>query len=259
MPSTTNGIPLPDPRSCDHCGKELRPLTTELCGNVVFCGWEPCACPGALDDQRRWEEEHEAAMRASDAAPTEASIERRIEAAGIPPRYRDATHEWAEHMANLVQEGYGFYVHGENGTKKTLLACSAGILCIQRGMTVRFEVATKLLDRLRGFDAEARALADQLAECDLLIVDDLGKEGAATPRAAEKLFDIFNDRYNAQYRLRRRPVIVTSNFPRGEVADRVSIGGAGLAIASRLKEMTKAFKMPGEDGRLCHGEDRHAA
>ena len=84
------------------------------------------------------------------------------------------------------------------------------------------------------------------------MVDDLGKEGAATPRAAEKLFDLFNDRYNEQTLERPRPILVTSNFPRGQVAARVSEGGAGVAIASRLKEITEAVAMDGEDWRK-HG------
>ena len=44
-------------------------------------------------------------------------------------------------------------------------------------------------------------------------------------------------------------MLVTSNFPRGNVAARVSQGGAGVAIASRLKEMTEAVEMGGEDWR----------
>ena len=141
------------------------------------------------------------------------------------------------------------YLHGPNGTGKTTLACAAALICLRNGMGVRFAVATKLLDELREFGQDQRGLLESLAACDLLVVDDLGKEGAATPRAAEKLFDLFNDRYNSQTLAHPRPVLVTSNFPRGHVAARVSQGGAGVAIASRLKEMTEAVEMGGEDRR----------
>ena len=111
-------------------------------------------------------------------------------------------------------------------------------------------MASKLLDELREFGEGQRDLLAGLAKCDLLVVDDLGKEGAATPRAAEKLFDLFNDRYNEQTMAHPRPIIVTSNFPRNDVANRVSQGGAGVAIASRLKETTEDVVMDDKDWRL---------
>lgn len=256
MPSTARiTAPLPEPRPCEHCGRVLPPRTALLCGQTVFCGFEPCDCPGALEEQAKWQEEHDRAVRrALDDAWT-----RRIDSAGIPPRYRDAKHPWAEHMANLVREGKGFYVWGPNGSGKTLLACSAALLCLNAGLTVRFAVATELLDELREFGDGQRALLDDLSSCDLLVIDDLGKEGAATPRAAEKLFDLFNKRYNAETRGAPKPTIVTSNFPRDELARRVSQGGAGLAIASRLQEMTQPVEMAKRDGRIANGKRRHSA
>ena len=253
MPSTTR--PMPDPRPCDHCGKILQPHTATIAGHVVFAGWEPCDCPGALDEQRRWQQEHDRAVRGMEAD----KFAERVSQAGIPPRYREATHPWADHMANLVREGRGFYVWGPNGTGKTHLACSAALLCLEAGLSVQFAVATELLEALREFGDGLKALLSRLERCDLLVIDDFGKEGAAAPRSAERLYELFNRRYNAEAKGQRRPVIVTSNFPRGEVADRVSAGGAGVAIASRLAEMTKAIEMAGEDRRIRNGEDRHAA
>lgn len=244
MPSTTRGT-VPGPRPCPHCGRVLAPLTADLCGREVFAGWEPCGCPGAEDARAEWEAERD---RADNAARI-ASWERRLEASGIPPRYREASHPWAPRLAERIAAGDGLYLHGPNGTGKTTLACAAALICMRNGMGVRFAVATKLLDELREFGEGQRDLIAGLERCDLLVVDDLGKEGAATPRAAEKLFDLFNDRYNSQTLVRPRPVVVTSNFPRGHVAARVSQGGAGVAIASRLKEMTEAVEMGGEDRR----------
>lgn len=239
MPSTT------EPRPCPHCGRLLAPLAAKLCGREVFAGWEPCGCDGAAAARAEWEAERERADNAARAA----SWERRLEASGIPPRYRGASHPWAPRLAERIAAGDGLYLHGPNGTGKTTLACAAALICMRNGMGVRFAVATKLLDELREFGQDQRGLLESLAACDLLVVDDLGKEGAATPRAAEKLFDLFNDRYNSQTLAHPRPVLVTSNFPRGNVAARVSQGGAGVAIASRLKEMTEAVEMGGEDWR----------
>lgn len=249
MRSTRRGF-VPDPKPCAHCGRVLAPLTVELNGRTMFAGWEPCGCPGAQAARDEWEAER----RRSDEAAAAASWKRRVEQSGIPPRYREASHPWAARLAERIAGGTGFYLHGGNGTLKTTLACAAALICLRNGMSVRFAVATKLLDELREFGEGQRDLLAGLAKCDLLVIDDLGKEGAATPRAAEKLFDLFNDRYNEQTLATPRPIVVTSNFPRNEVASRVSEGGAGIAIASRLRETTEAVLMDGGDRRL-NGQD----
>lgn len=231
MRSTRRGF-VPDPKPCAHCGRVLSPLTADLNGRTVFAGWEPCGCPGAQAARAEWEAER----RRGEEAAALAAWERKIEQSGIPPRYREATHPWAARLAQRVSAGDGIYLHGRNGSGKTTLACAAALICLRNGLSVRFAVASKLLAGL--------------AKCDLLVVDDLGKEGAATPRAAEKLFDLFNDRYNEQTMAHPRPIIVTSNFPRNDVANRVSQGGAGVAIASRLKETTDDVVMDDKDWRL---------
>lgn len=256
MPSTTDGLrfakppKLPGPSPCPHCGAVRAARTVDTAAGPIFAGWEPCGCEGAKDERARWEADRARAARFAE----DAVWERRLERSGIPPRYREATHRWAERMAGMAMDGQGFYVWGRNGTGKTTLACAAALICMRRGLDVRFATATRLLDELRDFGDAQRRLLDAMAKCDLLVVDDLGKEGAATPRAAEKLFDLFNERYNGQTLTAPRPVIVTSNFPRGGVAGRVSEGGAGVAIASRLNEMCRAVEMGGEDRRLSNGK-----
>lgn len=245
MRSTRRGF-VPDPKPCAHCGRVLSPLTADLNGRTVFAGWEPCGCPGAQAARAEWEAER----RRGEEASALAAWERKIEQSGIPPRYREATHPWAARLAQRVSAGDGIYLHGRNGSGKTTLACAAALICLRNGLSVRFAVASKLLDELREFGEGQRDLLAGLAKCDLLVVDDLGKEGAATPRAAEKLFDLFNDRYNEQTMAHPRPIIVTSNFPRNDVANRVSQGGAGVAIASRLKETTDDVVMDDKDWRL---------
>ena len=100
---------------------------------------------------------------------------------------------------------------------------------------------------MRSRSAENRAATDELARCRVLVLDDLGKE-APTAYACERLFDIVNERYNALL-----PVIVTSNYTRGEIAQRLVEGDVGRSIASRLCEMTRRVHVDGEDRRLRHG------
>lgn len=117
-------------------------------------------------------------------------------------------------------------------------------------MSVRFAVSTSLLESRGSRQGRQVAGRRPWPGCDLLVIDDLGKEGAGTPRAAERLFDLVNDRYNRSTLLHPRPTLVTSNFRRGELPRMISEGGAGLAIASRLSETTEAVEMGGPDRRL---------
>ena len=81
----------------------------------------------------------------------------------------------------------------------------------------------------------------------MLVLDDLGKE-APTAYACERLFDIVNERYNAML-----PIVVTSNYSRGEIARKLTEGDVGRSIASRLCEMTRSVHMDGTDRRLANG------
>ena len=251
MRLTTRDAPfVPGPIECPHCGAERAPITAPIAVKCreerIFAGWAPCPCEGARAEREAWEAEQERAARGA----AEAARLAKLDASGIPERYRCAEHPWAARLAERIAGGQGFYLFGPNGTGKTTLACAAARICLDRGMSVRFAVSTSLLESLREFGKDARSLADDLAGCDLLVIDDLGKEGAGTPRAAERLFDLVNDRYNRSTLLHPRPTLVTSNFRRGELPRMISEGGAGLAIASRLSETTEAVEMGGPDRRL---------
>ena len=232
MRLTTREAPfVPGPIECPHCGAERAPITAPIAvkgrEERIFAGWAPCPCEGARAERDAWEAEQERAARGA----AEAARLAKLDASGIPERYRCAEHPWAARLAERI-------------------ACAAARICLDRGMSVRFAVSTSLLESLREFGKDARSLADDLAGCDLLVIDDLGKEGAGTPRAAERLFDLVNDRYNRSTLLHPRPTLVTSNFRRGELPRMISEGGAGLAIASRLSETTEAVEMGGPDRRL---------
>lgn len=245
MRSTREAVEWP-PRPCPHCGRVLQPRYLDVAGYRAFAGWEPCGCPAAVEEDGRRAAERARAEREAQSA----AWLRKVERSGIPPRYREATHERAAGLAGELGQGHGYYLWGGNGTGKTTLACAAALICLARGMTVRFVTATRLLSRLRDFESSEEALGE-LLECDLLVVDDLGKEGASTPYAAEKLFDMFNERWNGQTLSHPKPLLVTSNFERFEVAERVSSGGAGVAIASRLAGMTRSVEIGGDDGRIA--------
>ena len=114
------------------------------------------------------------------------------------------------------------FLHGGVGTGKTHLAVAIAneMIASRPNSRVLFAVVPDLLDHLRatfdpskGVDYDERF--EQIRRADLLILDDLGTENT-TPWAREKLFQIFNHRYNE-----RSATVVTSNHDIYEIEDRV--------------------------------------
>lgn len=113
------------------------------------------------------------------------------------------------------------FLHGNCGTGKTHLAVAIAFYAMERQkMSVLFSVVPDLLDHLRAtFDpANGVAYDDRFTtvrNAQLLILDDLGTENT-TPWAREKLYQIFNHRYNENL-----PTVVTSNQDFKRIEERV--------------------------------------
>ncbi|MFQ3661714.1 MAG: ATP-binding protein [Chloroflexaceae bacterium] len=109
---------------------------------------------------------------------------------------------------------------GGYGCGKTHLAAAIANRLLANHNEVLFTVVPDLLDHLRstfgphsevGYDERF----EQVRSAGVLILDDLGTENA-TPWAREKLFQIFNHRYN--YRL---PTVITSNREPKDIEPRI--------------------------------------
>jgi DNA replication protein DnaC len=116
---------------------------------------------------------------------------------------------------------------GPNGCGKTHLAVAIANQCLDRGAVVLFSVVPDLLDHLRAaFAPDANEVYDQLfakmREAEVLVLDDLGAQ-QSSPWANEKLFQIFNYRYNLGM-----PTVITAN-PKG-------LQGIDERIRSRLSD-----------------------
>ncbi len=99
---------------------------------------------------------------------------------------------------------------GGYGCGKTHLAAAVANYCLDMGNPVLFVNTPDLLDHLRAAYSPSAAVSyderfDQVRNASLLILDDLGTQ-SNTDWAQEKLYQIFNYRYNA-----RLPTIVTTN------------------------------------------------
>jgi DNA replication protein DnaC len=111
-------------------------------------------------------------------------------------------------------------------------------------------VVPDLLDHLRAAFDPARSVGyderfEQVKTASILILDDLGTENA-TPWAREKLFQIFNYRYNEQL-----PIIVTTNADLRPGSGRAQVSGAiDERIRSRLLDQRNTYaELDAEDYR----------
>ena len=113
------------------------------------------------------------------------------------------------------------FLHGSCGVGKTHLAVAIAFHAMERQkLSVLFAVVPDLLDHLRAtFDPGSGVAYDDrfnaIRNAQLLVLDDLGTENT-TPWAREKLYQIFNHRYNE-----RLPTVITSNQDFKRIEERV--------------------------------------
>ena len=107
----------------------------------------------------------------------------------------DAAVEYAENPTGWL------VLTGPSGCGKTQLAAAVANRCVERGQTTFFIVVADLLDHLRATYAPDNPVSydelfDQVRGVPVLVLDDLSTQ-SATPWAQEKLFQVFNHRFNA--------------------------------------------------------------
>jgi len=140
---------------------------------------------------------------------------------GLAPDKR-ANLRWAyEEAKDFAQNPQGWLVmKGGYGCGKTHLAAAIANDCVERGQPVLFITVPDLLDHLRAaFGPTSTTNYDarfhQVRTAPILILDDLGTE-SSTAWAQEKLFQVFNYRYNA-----RLPTVITTNHELEEITLRL--------------------------------------
>jgi DNA replication protein DnaC len=107
------------------------------------------------------------------------------------------------------------------GNGKTHLAAAIANYVADQGKPVLFVVTPDLLDHLRATFNPASGMRldrrfDEVKKAPLLVLDDLGTE-SATAWAREKLYQLFNYRYNA-----RLPTVITTATPVDEIDPRLA-------------------------------------
>lgn len=257
-------------KRCEFCGAQLAPRFFELPEGMrtkrkekvswlerlragepaevrekLFVGFEQCSCPNAVLRAQREEEKRAEEERAK----AEAELLRRYERAGIPPKYINAETDDDQRVAT-VMGGKGLYVQGPNGTLKTTFACAVCKRVIAAGKSARFTSSSKIKGELFSTfrsDKTEEELFARLRRPYLLVIDDIGKECDSVP-VVSMLYRVINERDELM-----RPVIITANFSKQELCEKLAESGdvsAAEAIVSRLFGMTEKVVMDGPDRRM---------
>ena len=135
------------------------------------------------------------------------------------------------------------YLYGDTGTGKTFLSNCIAKELLDQGYSVIYFTAFQLFDILsKGiFDKDHKALDahQNIFDCDLLIVDDLGTE-LANSFTTSQLFLCLNERI-----LRKKATIISTNLNMGQIADIYS-----ERVLSRISSCYTIIKMFGDDIRV---------
>lgn len=235
------GIETPDVSDtvCKWCGRELEPLGMIGFNDAfIWIGYRECDCEGAANERAELErrEAEEAALKQREG----------FIRCGIKRRFLDAkiTHAGLSSFLNGFSDnpGIGLYIVGPSRAGKTYSASAlAKAFCIS-GYRTLMTTSLAMLDAVKAsFDGDIKSGISRYAACDVLIIDDLGKENANS-WVMTTLFQIVNERYEAI-----KPTIVTSQYAPDELKARMSRSGereSAEAIIERLKETCKLVRLP---------------
>lgn len=160
-------------------------------------------------------------------------------------RFNAAVDFSREFIQNFKQDYHNLLFYGTVGTGKSFLSgCIANEL-LQQGYSVIYFSSSGLFDALAryAFDAGAKEeqhdFCEDIYNCDLLIIDDLGTE-LTNSFVGSQLFGCLNERH-----LRRKASIISTNLTLEELRDRYSD-----RIFSRITSSFTLRKLTGPDIRI---------
>lgn len=252
-----NNLRTNSSRECAFCGAQLEPMALIL-GRPF--GAKRCTCEGA---RAYWQERDEIAAqerRAEEEAQRKERLETLFRNSMLPSRWKNRTFEnfvltennqtaferarqYAERFD--ANSGDGLLFTGDVGLGKTHLAAAIAMHLLEREHTVVFGTVTSLLSQLRNtYDDHRETEKDvmrRLTRCQLLVIDDLGKE-KVSPWVEQTVFEIINARYDDN-----KSVIITTNMDLPEIEKKYKDNGK--ALLDRIFEMCKGIKLSGKSWR----------
>lgn len=150
-----------------------------------------------------------------------------------------------EFVAKFDTEFKNLFIFGATGVGKTFLTNCIAKELIDSSHSVIYMSSIKLFEQLakntfnKHDDMDTQYATDDLLQCDLLIIDDLGTE-MINSFTVSALFNLLNERF-----LRRKSIIISSNLSIGQLRDIYS-----ERVFSRIASNYTLLKIFGEDLRL---------
>lgn len=174
-----------------------------------------CRCDCEMREERLRAEEaerREAAERAGrlrEEGVADDGYRRMVFAAddGADPRTGRIARRYVEKWPEIRAKNFGLLFSGEPGNGKTFFAACIANALIDRGYPALISTVPALIAAFASdYGRERARILAQIADADLLVLDDVGTE-RRTGYTAEKLFELVDARYRA-----RKPLIVTTNL-----------------------------------------------
>jgi len=179
---------------------------------------------------------------------------------GYHPAFGDIAERARQWIRDFSPGSRGLFLTGPVGCGKTQLACHIAKRLMARGFRdLQYWNISHLLSEIRSCWDSAKSEADllgELADQDLLIIDDLGAESIGqsksetAPWIIERLYLIVDRAYNSNQTL-----IVTSNKRIGVLGPSYGLG-MGPRLVSRIADLTETWSdFPQADmrRRTCEG------
>ena len=221
------------------------PICT-VCSGTGYVGSTMCDCLAELCRQEQKKELTflSAGRESFDQFRLDYYSDKPTPAGYVPRVIMEKTYQTCRRYAFGFHEKAGnLLFSGNTGLGKTFLSACIARTVADQGHSVVYESAGKLFQTLEKarFEAndENRRAAAKYAECDLLIVDDLGTELPGQFVTAA-LYSLINDRL-----LENKPTIISTNLSEEELVRRYN-----PQIASRLRGSYKRVAFVGDDIRL---------
>lgn len=150
-----------------------------------------------------------------------------------------------EYIDNFKTDYKSLYLYGPTGVGKTFLTNCIAKELIEDSSSVIYVSAIRLFEILanstfkKNSSDDGKDLADNILDCDLLIIDDLGTE-MVNSFTASALFNCINERH-----LRRKSVIISTNLSLAELRSTYS-----ERVFSRITSNYTLLKIYGDDLRM---------
>lgn len=148
-------------------------------------------------------------------------------------------------IAEFDQKYNNLFFYGTVGCGKSFLSCCAAKELIETGRSVIYFSAVGLFDFLSRYSFDYKNKEnlynafEDLYNCDLVIIDDLGTE-VTNNFVTSELFSCLNERH-----IRKKSTIISTNLSLGELRDRYSD-----RIFSRITSNYEVCRLSGQDIRM---------